>query len=257
MMRNYVQAYRDAISAGFAKDIDIQKHVEQQTVIDRLLPDSASFFYVVEVPVNKYHFLGRQQESVSGYTNEEFLREGVEKFIECIHPEDTDTILGQVYPTIGDIAASYSMDDKKKLQIQYNYRFIRKNGESIDLMEQIHFLELNEEGFPSLFLGNVIILNNTERLPIRLTCKLISESGLTETVYTRIFNSSPNAIDTVTKRELDILRGLSLGKSSREIAEEFCISKHTVDTHRRNLLRKLDCKSVVELAQIAFSNGLM
>ena len=61
----------------------------------------------------------------------------------------------------------------------------------------------------------------------------------------------------ITNREQDILRNLSTGKTSKEIAEELFISHHTVDTHRRNLLKKLNCSSVVELTRVAFHGGFL
>ncbi len=76
-MRKYIEAYKDAFGSGLVKDEKVQKHIEQQTIIDKFLPDSASFFYIVEAPSHKYHFFGKQQQNVSGYNNDEFLKKGV------------------------------------------------------------------------------------------------------------------------------------------------------------------------------------
>lgn len=43
-----------------------------------------------------------------------------------------------------------------------------------------------------------------------------------------------------TQRETEIYRFVKQGKTSRQIAEILCISKHTVDTHRRNILDKIN-----------------
>jgi DNA-binding NarL/FixJ family response regulator len=51
----------------------------------------------------------------------------------------------------------------------------------------------------------------------------------------------------LSKREVEILTYLLVGKSSKQIAEELFISKHTVDTHRRNILEKTQLNSVAEL----------
>jgi len=52
-MRKYVQAYQDAFGTGLVKDVTIKQHIAQQAIIDKLLPDSASFFYIVETPSQK------------------------------------------------------------------------------------------------------------------------------------------------------------------------------------------------------------
>jgi len=52
---------------------------------------------------------------------------------------------------------------------------------------------------------------------------------------------------SLTDREIEIVKWLLKGKTSKEIAEELFISKHTVDTHRRNILGKVGVKSTGEL----------
>lgn len=256
-MTNYLKAFHDALKSGSITEELIRKHVERHALIDEMLPEAASFYYVVELLAKKYHFLGRQQVAVSGYSNEEFLEKGVELFLECVHPEDVEVILNSVYPELSSILLTVPVEEVQRLQFQYNYRFRRKDGKYLNLFEQIYVLEMDDAGVPSLFLGNVIVLNNKETLPVRFACKRIGDFGVSETVCFKSFNRYEVSLDTVTARELDILRNLAAGMTSREIAEQFHISKHTVDTHRRSLLKKLNCKSVVELAQIAFANGLL
>jgi DNA-binding NarL/FixJ family response regulator len=51
----------------------------------------------------------------------------------------------------------------------------------------------------------------------------------------------------LSEREVEILTYLLVGKSSKQIAEELFISKHTVDTHRKNILEKTKLNSTAEL----------
>ena len=57
-------------------------------------------------------------------------------------------------------------------------------------------------------------------------------------------------------RERVIVRLLSEGKSSLQIAGELHISVATVDTHRRNIMRKLEMHNVAELTRYAIREGL-
>lgn len=61
----------------------------------------------------------------------------------------------------------------------------------------------------------------------------------------------------LTDRELDIIRLLSLEYSTREIAEELFISMHTVESHRKNLLKKLNIKTTVGLVKYAIKNNFV
>ncbi len=62
---------------------------------------------------------------------------------------------------------------------------------------------------------------------------------------------------SLTEREREVLRGLARGLSSRELAEELGISARTVETHRANIMQKLNVKSVALLIQVAMREGLL
>jgi DNA-binding NarL/FixJ family response regulator len=61
----------------------------------------------------------------------------------------------------------------------------------------------------------------------------------------------------LTRRELEVLRHVAVGRTNREIAQELFISQRTVDMHVRNLLSKLDCRSRVEASHRAGELGLL
>ena len=55
----------------------------------------------------------------------------------------------------------------------------------------------------------------------------------------------------LSRRELEVVRLIAIGRTNREVAEELFLSPRTVDMHVRNILRKLDCRSRVEAAHRA------
>jgi DNA-binding CsgD family transcriptional regulator len=55
----------------------------------------------------------------------------------------------------------------------------------------------------------------------------------------------------LTRRELEVVQLVAVGRTNREIAEQLVLSPRTVDMHVRNILRKLDCRSRVEAAHRA------
>ncbi|SNT31457.1 regulatory protein, luxR family [Ekhidna lutea] len=61
---------------------------------------------------------------------------------------------------------------------------------------------------------------------------------------------------TLTSREIEILRLLARGFHSRDIAEALKISRLTVDTHRRNMLRKVEAANTPELLTLAWDMNL-
>jgi DNA-binding NarL/FixJ family response regulator len=64
-------------------------------------------------------------------------------------------------------------------------------------------------------------------------------------------------LDTLSNREMQVLRSLALGKTTREIAEAYHISIKTVDTYRLRLLQKLNLRNNAELTRFAIQNRLV
>jgi len=62
---------------------------------------------------------------------------------------------------------------------------------------------------------------------------------------------------TLTRRELDVLRLIARGYSNRQTATQLKISVRTVESHRANLMAKLDLHSRVELVRYAAEHGLL
>jgi DNA-binding CsgD family transcriptional regulator len=61
----------------------------------------------------------------------------------------------------------------------------------------------------------------------------------------------------ITKRETEILRYVNTGMTSSEIANQLSLSKHTVDNHRKNILRKTGSRNMLEMVQWGMKNNLL
>lgn len=59
----------------------------------------------------------------------------------------------------------------------------------------------------------------------------------------------------LTKREIEIVQLLSKGNTSKEISELLNRSLYTIETHRKNILRKTNTKNLVELLNLSTKNG--
>ena len=65
----------------------------------------------------------------------------------------------------------------------------------------------------------------------------------------------PNEL--LTERETEILRLIAAGFSNKEIGDQLFISHRTVDTHRTNLMKKLDVNNIAGLISYAIRNGIV
>jgi DNA-binding NarL/FixJ family response regulator len=61
----------------------------------------------------------------------------------------------------------------------------------------------------------------------------------------------------LTRREVEIVRLVAVGRTNREIARELFLSPRTVDTHVQNIRMKLGCRSRADAARRATELGLV
>jgi DNA-binding NarL/FixJ family response regulator len=69
--------------------------------------------------------------------------------------------------------------------------------------------------------------------------------------------ASKNSFDTLSQRELEVFQLLAEGKRIKEIANQLFISPKTVESHKYNIMEKLQATSVVDLTKIAIRKNLI
>jgi DNA-binding NarL/FixJ family response regulator len=84
---------------------------------------------------------------------------------------------------------------------------------------------------------------------------------ITNMVLTKSSDTSNEVIENeelqLTKREIEVIKLIAEGLTSQEIADKLFISPRTVDTHRRNLLQKLNVKNTAELIKFAIKHHIV
>ncbi|QIA10026.1 response regulator transcription factor [Draconibacterium halophilum] len=86
----------------------------------------------------------------------------------------------------------------------------------------------------------------------KYVCQQISGIILNELVD----SSQENAESGLSMREKEVLQLIAEGKSSKEIGEILFLSSKTVDTHRKNIMDKLELRTLPELTKYAIRSGL-
>ena len=61
---------------------------------------------------------------------------------------------------------------------------------------------------------------------------------------------------SISNREKQILNLIAHEYTAHEIARQLYISKHTVDSHRKNLLEKLAVRNTAGMVRVAFEHGI-
>lgn len=77
--------------------------------------------------------------------------------------------------------------------------------------------------------------------------------------YMRVLkqNNAQDSYDLLTEREKEVLQLLAQGNSNKEVAQVLNLSPHTVDSHRTNLMQKLNLHNTAEIVLYAVRKGII
>lgn len=81
--------------------------------------------------------------------------------------------------------------------------------------------------------------------------------GISDGVVEAALNKDSVALDPLTQRERQVLQLIAEGKTNKEVSQELGMSVKTVDTHRRNLMAKLNIHETASLVRHAIKIGLI
>jgi len=120
------------------------------------------------------------------------------------------------------------------------FGYLLKDTDKKEFIKAIHTVHSGEKYF-SGDISNIIVSN------------LLQNNNSTQTA-----NSSNSIEDPfgLTKKEKQILKLILTGKTNSEISETLQNSKRTIETHRFNLMKKMNVKNLIELSTKASQFGL-
>ncbi|GIV37279.1 MAG: DNA-binding response regulator [Cyclobacteriaceae bacterium] len=88
-------------------------------------------------------------------------------------------------------------------------------------------------------------------------CTQLTESLLEVNPLSLKRESNVKLLALLSQREREVLQLIAEGISSKEIADKLHLSPGTVETHRKNLLKKLNVRNSAELIRVALTEGLL
>ncbi len=124
--------------------------------------------------------------------------------------------------------------------------------------------ELSEEFvkrvlYSSLSFSFVMKDNSKEEITSALQCAMRKERFICNHVSNMLIGKQTQApIENIlTNTEKIILKEIALGKTTKEIAAERNLSFHTINSHRKNIFRKLEVNNVHEATKYAMRAGIV
>lgn len=173
------------------------------------------------------------------------LKHGLKYIWNRIHPKDLLCLHEALDELLYFIKFRLPKEKENQLSFSWNYRFRKHDGTYINLLQNTtpfsFGLNKARKG-----LSYFTVLNQDIKMSIRASVGVLNKMHDYKTIF--MSNCSRKSfLKKISQREKDIIKLLAQKKSSKVIGKALFISSNTVDTHRRNILKKLKLSSTGEL----------
>lgn len=236
-----------------ATDIDYAVWERDKSMLHQLSKISRSCAFVVDVYKCNYTYASSNFVDLLGYDShkiETLERQG--DYLESrIHPNDRAQ-LATLQVTLAQFIYNLPLEQRNDYSNIYSFRILNARQQYIRVTSRHQVLEQDHNGKAWLIIGNMNISPNQKDFETVDCAVLNLKNG-------EIFSPSllPLPSANLTNREIEILRLIQKGLLSKEIADKLCISIHTVNIHRQNLLRKLGVQNSIEAIRLGQEIGLL
>lgn len=206
---------------------------------NQLHPFSNQFYYVLDYWQKELIYIHPNVENVLGFTPGQL---NYVTLMEIIHPEDLPLVMKSACLAINFVLRN-PVHDLFENDVMLDFRVRDSSGNYFKVLRQIRPIKCDRLGNLLQTIATITDISNLKQssaMDFRVSEGLRPIGAFNEELsvkYRALF----------THRELEMLDLLRKGLSSQEIADAFHLSKNTVDTHRRKMLRKARVKNTIEL----------
>ncbi|MDR2271370.1 MAG: LuxR C-terminal-related transcriptional regulator [Sphingobacterium sp.] len=248
LLSNLWESYPDAISNQYS----VPEKVPIGRFLTELLAIGPFYYYVINIVDNSLHHIHENLLCLHGTKT---YPSTVKQIIDYIHPDDLNFVFEAEKATLLKME---KMGFGKDILYRTSYCFRMKSADgSYHLFHHqgIHLSQDQEGRFTTALnihtdISHITTINNhivlVNAVGDRNYCQLDLSVGLPELNLPKL-----------SKREMEVLRLLTQGLSSQQIADKLFISPLTVRAHRKNLLKKTTCSNSGCLIKKCIEFGLI
>jgi DNA-binding CsgD family transcriptional regulator len=205
---------------------------------------------------NRFLYMSDKLKILSGLEPSSFTAEnGVEYVLSQIHESHVQPVLQLIQKLVINYCAENNVADYKSVKICFNYLFKNGNGEYVQTLQRPVILEVDENNRPSLVLNFTYHVDYIKRQ--NSVGGMVIADDKTSIFNYNLDEKCIEPSKTFSDQEMKILQLLGKGFDTKAIAEKLFISPHTVDTHRRNLIKKTNCMDTTGVVTFARMIGLI
>ncbi|MBX2842124.1 MAG: LuxR C-terminal-related transcriptional regulator [Flammeovirgaceae bacterium] len=213
------------------------------------------YYYIFNFSTLQIEYVHPNVETVLGIKPIEFT---VENILSLYHPEDLNMMLKKEKLILDFLFNYLPPGDMKKYKCVYLNRIRKADNSYVTILHQAKAILLDENGSLQKVLG---VHTDITYLSPKIDHK-ISFIGENKPSF---YSLDPNVpkfeqitnSNKFTTRELEIIKLLSEGKSTKDIASYLSVSIHTISTHKKNILKKSKAANTTQLIADCIRNGVI
>jgi DNA-binding CsgD family transcriptional regulator len=232
-------------------DIEELLMFEKPGVFDRLPFGSC----LIDYSSRQCLYLSHNSEEILSYCKADYLH-GIEFHYNNMLPEDRHIFNKHLFPDILRFLLTIPKSEFECYRFSFNYRFYRKDGCFMNILQHSTYFEPDRNGRPLL---NRIIFSDITYFKtddwMSLTISHHKKGIGFIPVLKKRYN--PHSKTCISNRELEILNLSLKGLSSKLIADKLFLSVYTVKNHKRNMMGKTDSRNMSELINFALKHKLL
>lgn len=193
--------------------------------------------FLLDFAQNKIIY-SRGFQNVLGYSDNDITLDFI---MNNHHPDDSEIV-----KRINKASLIYCMENPVDVFnniLVISYRRRKKDGSYIKVLHESSTYEVNDKGITTqvlIKLFDISFMDTSNRVKWKFTAKNLDKEAFKKIIYKVNY-------EFFTPREIEIIKETAKGLTNNLIAEKLYISKHTVATHKKNILKKSNCHNTIEL----------
>ena len=232
-----------------------------QRILDSRSFHSVPVIYLLDYTTGNYLTMSNTIKSILGEQAGTFLQHGTKILPDIYHKEDLKLFTHSIFPDRLEFLRNIPVEEHRNLVFSYVYRLRNKWGGYTHLLQRNWFVKSDELGNPLMSMGVIVDVDEfVVSSPVIQTVSKLAGGGDAPLSYETIFKKQYSLHQSdrlLSNREIQVLKWMTEGLTSREIADKMFVSEHTIITHRRNMHEKTGITNATALVAYGFREGYL